>query len=55
MCLPNGCVSFVVDVCNCNSDFSTYHGNTDNLLQVSPLRLKQFNLAKKDWVHIVSI
>lgn len=33
---------------------NTYHGNTDNLLQVSPMKLKQYKMAKKDWVHIVS-
>ena len=36
------------------SYFSTYHGNTDNLLQVSPSRLKRYKIPKKDWVHIVS-
>ncbi|XP_060568029.1 5-phosphohydroxy-L-lysine phospho-lyase-like isoform X1 [Ruditapes philippinarum] len=34
---------------------NAYHGNTENLIKISPSRLKQHNLPKDDWVHIVPV
>ncbi|XP_052765476.1 ethanolamine-phosphate phospho-lyase-like isoform X2 [Mya arenaria] len=30
-----------------------YHGNTENLIKISPSRLKQHNMPIDDWVHVV--
>ncbi|KAL4240510.1 hypothetical protein ACF0H5_001301 [Mactra antiquata] len=34
---------------------NAYHGNTENLIKISPSRLKKHNLPKEDWVHIVPV
>lgn len=34
---------------------NSYHGNTDNLIKISPSRLQRHNLPKEDWVHIVPV